>query len=87
MKGYRINKDIVSRMIRGKYYLVDPRGHILHSVNETGSMIFDSIRKNRSITQIIDMVCDEYDIDRRAAKEDTEEFLELLKGKNILIPS
>ncbi len=79
-----INKDIVSRLIDGEYYLVDSKNHILHSLNETGTFIFKQFKKNSSFKDIIKALCSEFEIDENSAKKDLNEFIRILKEKKIL---
>jgi hypothetical protein len=80
----KINRNIVSRLIEGKYYLVDSKGHILHSLNETGTFIFERLKKKRK--DIIRDICKEYEATPEQAGQDLNEFIETLKSKKICLP-
>lgn len=81
----KINRDIVSRLLEGEYYIVDSKNHILHSLNETGTFIFEQLKKNNSISDIVKSVCSEFEVDENEAEKDFHEFIETLKDKKILV--
>ncbi|MFC2092065.1 PqqD family protein [Elusimicrobiota bacterium] len=83
-KKIRLNKDIVSRSIGGNYYLVDSNNRILHSLNETGSLIFEYLKKNKDIEQIKAALMSEFETYECEVQKDLHEFLQILKSKKII---
>ncbi len=81
----KINKDIVVRMIEDNCYLVDAGNHILHRMNETGTLMFTQMKKNSSLRDIVKAVCENYDVGEGEAEKDLNEFINILKEKNILM--
>ena len=77
-----IRKDIPWRVIEQEAILVDiAKGGVLQ-LNEVAAFAWDNIDGQRTIGQIIECVCDEFDVtEDRAAKDIKEYMRELLKRK------
>lgn len=80
----KINKNIGYRIIDGEMFIVTPFNKTLHNLNETGTFIFQQIEKKKSQDEIIDRICEEFEVEREIAKKDVEDFIEKLKKKQIL---
>lgn len=52
-------------------------------LNEVGNFIFSFLEKDASIEEVIDALVLEYEVDEDTARKDTEEFIGILKRKNI----
>ncbi len=81
----KVNPGMVVRVIEGVCYIVDPAGKILHSLNETGSFIYWKLEKGYETERIIKALCGEFDISPDEAGSDLREFIEVLRGKKILL--
>lgn len=81
---FSLNKKIVSRIIDGNCYIVDPQKRILHSLNETGTFIFPLLEKGAARKKIIESLCDEFETDEDTAGKDVDEFLRKMEEKKII---
>lgn len=85
----KINKEFILREIAGEYILV-PIGDTplsfngLITVNDVGAFIWNNIEKSASEEEILNLILDEYDIDKASAKEDLDEFLGKLREAEII---
>lgn len=84
-KTYVLNGDLVARKIEGEYYIVDSSNRMLHSMNETGTFIFEQIKKKKKGPEILAALCGEFDVDEKSAEEDLGGFIKILKEKKILV--
>ena len=81
----KIKKEFVLRNIVGEYVLV-PVGETAQELNglvtlsETAKFIWDNLEKVNSIEEMVDVVLEEYEIDRETATEDVREFIEKLES-------
>lgn len=82
--GIKINKGIVSRDIEGNCYIVDSKNQILHNLNQTGTFIFHQIEKNKNKEKILESLSKDFEVDEKKARDDLDEFLEILSKKNII---
>lgn len=85
----KINGEFVLRKIEDDYILV-PVGITavefsgMAVLNETGSIIWDSLSKGESKEAIIKILADEYEESTEAIDNDYNEFVSYLLSKNIL---
>lgn len=52
-------------------------------LNDAGYFIFSMLEKDASVSEIVDALILEYEVSHQTAREDTKEFIEILKTKNI----
>lgn len=85
----KISKDFILREIAGEYILV-PVGKTalsfngLITINEVGELIWSMLQEEKSVTEIVNTILDEYEIDEDTALADVNEFIGLLKQNNIV---
>ncbi|MCD7807966.1 MAG: PqqD family protein [Erysipelotrichaceae bacterium] len=86
----KINDNFILRDIAGDHILV-PVGETalklsgMIAINDVGCLIYNELKNNKTVDEIIISVCNEYDIDEQTAKQDIEEFITVLKDNEILI--
>lgn len=56
----------------------------LITINKSGKFIWENIEGVNSQEELLQLILDNYDIDRDTAKADMEEFLEILKKADII---
>jgi len=59
-------------------------GDELHCLDEVGTFIWKAIDGQRSLADILDRVCDEYEVSREAAQRDLTRFIRELAEKGIV---
>ena len=70
-----LNKEkIMMDLDKGKYFML----------NETGSAIWDTINEPKSVSEIIESIIKEYDIDRGTCESKVLEYLEKLRHEEIV---
>jgi len=57
----------------------------LLSLNETGAFIWNQLEQENHPEKVVEKLLEEYNIDKKTAKQDLDSFLELLEAKNLLI--
>ncbi len=82
---YKINPKIAYREIKGEVFIVDTEGSFLHKLNETASFIWKCIKKGLEEKEIIENLLNEFDVSYEEAKNDLNEFLEMLKEKKLIL--
>lgn len=56
----------------------------VHQLNEMGTFIWDLCDGEHDILEIIENVCDEFEVEKAIATNDVEEFLIELEQKNLI---
>ena len=59
-------------------------GEELHTLDETGTFVWSSIDGKHMLKQILDTLCEEYDVVRERAKTDLLSFIQGLEEKDII---
>jgi methyltransferase-like protein len=78
------NDKVPWRIIEDEAILVDVRKGNVIQLNEVGAFIWNQIDGIQKICQIVDSICDSFQIDRQTAQQDTVEFLSELLKKQII---
>ena len=79
----RIVKEFILREIAGEYILV-PTGattqefNVLITLTETAKFIWEHLEEANSLQELVDMILEEYEIDRETATKDAVEFISRL---------
>jgi hypothetical protein len=84
MSVTRAKKNLSYRRVGGILYAADPSGPSLHEFNETGAVIWEMSARGRPRADIIDELTRRFDVARLVAERDVDEFLRILKTKNLL---
>ncbi len=87
-----INLDIIPipdgslhvREIGEEIIIMNEEGDVIHSLDETAAFIWQNINGKSTLKNILDNLCDEYDVSREIAKSDLIKFITELSEKGIL---
>jgi len=86
----RVDQNFVLRKIRDAYIIV-PLGEAIKKangimvLNETGAYIFEALREEKDMEELVSCIMKEYDVPLDVAKSDASDFLEELKTYGILV--
>jgi hypothetical protein len=76
--------SLVARRIGDETILVNEKGDMLHTLNETGSFIWENLDGKRSIGDILALMREEFELPDKGSEIDVSRFLEELAGKGIV---
>ncbi len=79
------SRSVVTRKTGSEYILVPVSNNIadmesLYTLNETGAFIWEQIDGKRSISEIITLLQQEYEIDEKSAVADVSDFFEKMRS-------
>lgn len=82
-------RDLVTRNIAGETIVVPVRSNVgdldsIYTLNEIGSIIWRLLDGKNSVSQIIDAVCNAYEVTPEEAEKDTLDFLNSLKDAGLI---
>lgn len=61
-------------------------GDEIHSLDEVGTFIWEQLDGHHDLQQVLDVLCDEYDVETETARHDLVEFVrELVERKLLLV--
>jgi hypothetical protein len=88
-KCFSKKNDLVTRSITGETIIVPVQGHVgdldsIYTLNEVGSVVWEKIDGETSVSQIIDAVNREYEVTREETEADIIELLESLESAGLI---
>jgi len=83
--GFCRNSTMITRVIDGEAVIMDPqRGKVL-ALNEVGSYIWELLDGAHSQEDLLDKICREFNVGREVAAADLEEFIAVLRSKDLVV--
>lgn len=67
--------DNPSRVIEGEAVIVTPEDSMLHTLNPVGTFIWERADGSRSLDEIVDALCEAYEVERAQAAADAQAFV------------
>ncbi len=80
----KIPDQVISKKLQSEEVLLELRSGTYYGLNDTGTYIFDQIKKGSSAATIANALVTEYEIEPEQAKRDVEAFLAELKSESLL---
>ena len=85
----RIEKEFVLREIAGDYVIIPTGKTVLEfngliTVNEVGVSLWKMLQQDVTVEDLVKGILDEYDVEESVAREDIQEFLDILVKGGIL---
>jgi Coenzyme PQQ synthesis protein D (PqqD) len=85
------NHDVVSRQIEGELIIVPVRRGVgdmnsLYTLNPVGSVLWEFMAQEHSLSEMVQRVCEEFDVTTAQAKADIESFLTSLLQEHLIQP-
>lgn len=83
---YPVRSDSTAhRTIDGVALVVDAAEGKLRTLNKVGTFIWEQANGKLTLSEIVDLVCQEFDVDYPQAALDAEVFVQDLESKNMLV--
>lgn len=79
----RRGDDVTASVSAGEAVLMLPARGQIKVLNEVGTRVWELIDGNRSIDQVVAVICKEYDVDPDRALSDTLAFIDELVAKRL----
>jgi methyltransferase-like protein len=80
-----ISREFLVRDVDEETVILTPTGDQVLSLNPIGSFIWRQIDGAHTVQDILDILCDEYDVERTQAEADLLAFLWKLTGHGVLV--
>jgi hypothetical protein len=89
LKRYVRNRDVVSRQIEGELVIVPIRRGVgdlnsLYTLNPVGSVLWEFLTDGHTLTEMVQRVCEEFEVTGIQAQADIQEFLGSLLEENLV---
>jgi hypothetical protein len=71
--------------IQGQAVVVVPASREVHQLDETATFLWSALAKDRSVADLVDALCDVFDVDAATAEGDVREFIASLEKKGLVV--
>jgi len=71
--------------IEDKIIVVNPEERKMHILAESGTSIWECLTTPKSIDEVVALISKEYEVDVSCARRDIQDFIVILKDKNLVI--
>src|ERR1700739_3747666 len=83
------NQEVVSRKIDGELIIVPIRSGVgdlnsLYTLNSVGSVLWDFMTEGHTIPEMVQRICDEFEVTALQAQQDIESFLNSLMEEKLI---
>jgi hypothetical protein len=82
---WRRDPRLPHQEIQGQAVVVVPSRRELHELDETATFLWSALAKDRSVADLVDALCGEFEIDAGTAETDVREFLASLEKKGLVV--
>lgn len=80
------NKNLAWQKIGGQTVIIDARvNKEVFRLNELGSFVWEHVGDKKSLPELVDLICEEFDVESDIAKNDAQEFIGLLTEKSLVL--
>jgi len=76
--------ETASRVIDGEATVVLPSENMVHILSAVGTRIWELADGRHSLADIVDALCDEFEVQQEQAEQDVRAFVDELAGKGML---
>jgi hypothetical protein len=80
----KLKKGVILQKLGDTFVAYDNEESVMHEVNEVGFSILSGIEKGGKKEQIVINIVESFKVGKKEAKKDLEDFLQVLKKKNLL---
>lgn len=83
------NQNVVSRQIEGELIIVPVRSGVgdmnsLYTLNPVGSVLWEFMAQEHSLPEMVQRVCDEFEVTTSQAKNDIKAFLDSMLEEKLI---
>ncbi len=83
------NRDVVARQIEGELIIVPVRRGVanmnsLYTLNPVGSVLWNFMAEDHSVPEMVQRVCDEFEVSAAQASKDIQAFLDSMVEEKLV---
>ena len=79
-----LNPANPARIIEGEAVVITPDDSQLHTLNAVGTFIWERADGMRTVSQIVDELCQTFEVERAQAEQDVAEFISQCQQKKLM---
>jgi hypothetical protein len=83
------NREVVSRQIEGELIIVPIRRGVgnlnsLYTLNAVGSVLWNYLADGHTVSEMVELVCEEFEVSEEMARIDIQQFLDSLVEERLI---
>lgn len=78
------NERTAQRSIDGETIIIGVDDDYIHLLNDLGSFIWEKLQAGTNLNELVNNICEAFDVDSSTAKKDATEFISKLQDKNLI---
>jgi Coenzyme PQQ synthesis protein D (PqqD) len=80
----KVSEDQVSSYVAGEVVILNLKTGTYHSLNPVGARIWQLIQEPKTVREIINTLCIEYDVELNVCERDLQELLKSLEAAHLI---
>ena len=72
---FQVRDDVITEEIEDELVILDLEGDVYFSLNEVGRVVWEEAADGKTFEEVVDAVCEQYEVERERAAEDAAAFL------------
>ncbi len=84
MKKIIRNEEVAFRIVKGEAVMLNPIDNQIHLLNETATYIWLELEKKHDIKDLLEAICEEFEVERQAAQDDLLRYIDGLNQKGLI---
>ena len=85
MTRYRQNPRVAFQILDGAAFLVQPRDHTMHRLDDVGTFIWEALGRPRTADEVARSVEEAFEVEAETAARDAREFLGELETRGLVL--
>ena len=81
---FNISSEVLSQEVNGETVLLDLEGESYFGLNEVGTRIWQLLNSEHTVSEMLSILSDEYDVDHEQLENDIESLLADLGNANLV---
>lgn len=73
--------------VQGQAVVVVPARRELHEFDESASVLWSALARERTVAELVAVLCEEFEVDASTAEKDVREFVTSLEEKGLVVRS
>jgi len=81
------NEDLLSGLVDDEAVIMSIESGSYHVINETGRRIWELLEQPKTVTEICDILSEEFDVDRDTCQKEVLKYIEALRTRQVVLVS
>ena len=82
---WRRDERLPFQDVQGMTVVVVPSRRELHRLEESAPFLWSALQRPKTVVQLAEALCEEFDVDAATAEKDVREFLASLEEKGLVV--